>query len=55
MVYEVKVQVNTLDEVSDLLKALGERGYDRVSMGPPAQAGPAPTGGLLDEAKWHSN
>ena len=55
MVYEVKVLVNTLDEASDLLKALGERGYDRVSMGPPVQAASAPTGALLDEARSSLN
>ena len=55
MVYEVKVRVATLEEASDLLKALGEKGYDRVSMGPPAQAGPTPTGELLDQAKSSLN
>lgn len=54
-IYEVKVLVSTLEEASDLLKALGERGYDKVSMGPPAQSTPAPTGALLDEARTSLN
>ena len=53
--YEVKVLVPTLEEASSLLKILGEKGYDKVSMGPPAQAGPAPTGVLLDQAKSSLN
>ena len=53
--YEVRVMVGTLEEASDLLKALGERGYDKVSMGPPGQAAPHPTGELLDEAKSSLN
>jgi hypothetical protein len=53
--YEVRVLVPTLEEASSLLKILGEKGYDRVSMGPPAQAGPAPTGMLLDQAKSSLN
>jgi hypothetical protein len=53
--YEVRVLVPTLDDASALLKILGERGYDKVSMGPPAQAGPAPTGVLLDQAKSSLN
>ena len=47
--------VGTLEEASELLKALGEKGYDKVSMGPPGQAAPHPTGELLDEAKSSLN
>ena len=53
--YEVRVLVPTLEGASDLLKTLGEKGYDKVSMGPPAQAGPAPRGMLLDQAKSSLN
>lgn len=53
--YEVRVLVPTLGEASSLLKVLGEKGYDKVSVGPPAQAGPAPTGELLDQAKSSVN
>ena len=53
--YEVKVLVPTLEEASSLLKVLGEKGYDKVSMGPPAQAGTAPTGMLLEQAKSSLN
>jgi hypothetical protein len=53
--YEVRVLVGTLEEASGLLKTLGERGYHKVSMGPPGQAAPHPTGELLDEAKSSLN
>ena len=53
--YEVKVVVPTLDEASSLLKVLGERGYSQVSMGPPAQTNPTPSGVLLDQAKSSLN
>lgn len=53
--YEVRVLVPTLEDASGLLKVLGEKGYDKVSMGTPAQAGPAPTGMLLDQAKSSLN
>ena len=53
--YEVKVLVPTLEDASSLLKVLGEKGYDKVSMGLPIQAGPALTGDLLDQAKSSLN
>jgi len=53
--YEVRVLVSTLDDASSLLKFLSERGYGQVSMGPPAEARPPPTGAVLDSAKSSLN
>jgi hypothetical protein len=47
--------VPTLEEASKLLKALGDGGYEHVSMGSPSPAGAAPTGALLDRAKSSLN
>ncbi len=53
--HEVRILVPTLEEASNLLKVLGEKGYSQVSMGPPVQAGPTPAGVLLDRAKSSLN